>query len=66
MRRILVVSLAVAALGAAPNALANSPALLSTAAEGTYEYREVSVVSGTRFPLRYEWSQWFSAATIKQ
>ena len=66
MRRVLVVGLAVAALGGAPDALANPPALLSTAVEGTYEYREVSVISGTRFPARYEWSQWFSAATIKQ
>ena len=38
----------------------------ATAVEGTYEYREVSVVSGTRFPHRYQWSQSFSAATIKQ
>ena len=39
---------------------------MSAAVEGTYEYREVTVVSGTRFPHRYEWSQWFSADTIKQ
>ena len=66
MRRVFVIGLAVAALGATPNALANPPALFGTAVEGTYEYREVSVVSGTRFPHRYEWSQSFSAATIKQ
>ncbi len=66
MRRVLVIGLAVAALGAAPNALAQPPALSSAAVEGTYEYREVTVVSGTRFPHRYEWSQWFSAAMIRQ
>ena len=66
MRRVFVIGLAVAALGATPNALANPPALFGTAVEGTYEYREVSVVSGTRFPHRYQWSQSFSAATIKQ
>ena len=67
MRRVLVLvmGLAVAVLGAAPTAVAK-PSALTAAVEGTYEYREVTVVTGTRFPQRYEWSQWFSADTIKQ
>jgi hypothetical protein len=67
MRRVLVlvIGLVAAGLDVAPNALAR-PALSSAAVEGTYEFREVADVSGTRFPQRYEWSQWFSADTIKQ
>src|SRR4029450_1986736 len=55
MRRVLVlvIGLAAAGLTAAPIATAR-PALSSAAVEGTYEYREVAVVSGTRFPQRDE------------
>src|SRR5512134_1956709 len=67
MRRVLVlvIGLAAAGLDGAPNGVAR-PALPSAAVEATYEYREVTVVSGTRFPQRYEWSQRFSADTITQ